>query len=136
MYHQQTIDWKALKASIDDMFPVKPESTPEPSAVATVFYPDWAKYKGQVAQWLKEIPTPVADTKRVMFVRVNKSLVAQGARLLRGTPKPLPEGVDIDAWLLSYVNAYGLCAETLNAAGEVVSKHTPNDDLQAGKAFI
>ena len=56
-------------------------------APAPVFFPDWVKYKGQVAQWLKEIPAPVDDQRVVEFVRVNKSLTAQGSRLLRGSVK-------------------------------------------------
>ena len=53
-YYQQTIDFDAIKASIDDMFPVKRKSKPEPSAA--VFCEKWTDYRGETADWLREMP--------------------------------------------------------------------------------
>ena len=136
MYHQQTIDWEALKVSIDGMFPAKPEpvTTPEPSAA--VFCEKWREFRGETADWLREMPAPVADQRVVAFQRVGKTLTHQGARIHRYTPKPIPHSVNTHKYLQTYVDRYGLCLEALNAAGEVVRKYHPSDNLRVGKAFI
>ena len=48
MYSQQQINWKALLDSVDDMFPVKPISTPQPAPIT-----DFAEI---------ETPRPFTDT--------------------------------------------------------------------------
>ena len=133
-YYQQTIDWEALKASIDDMFPVKPESTPEPHAA--VFCELHIEFRGETADWLREMPAPVADQRIVAFQRVGKTLTHQGARIHRYTPKPIPHSVNTHKYLQTYVDRYGLCLEALNASGEVVRKYHPSENLRVGKAFI
>ena len=138
-YNQQTqIDWDAsqgLTASIQ-MFPVKPKpvTTPEPSAA--VFCERHIEFRGETADWLREMPAPVADQQIVAFVRVGKTLTHQGARIHRYTPKPIPHSVNTHKYLQAYVDRYGLCLEALNACNEVVRKYHPSENLRVGKAFI
>ena len=134
-YYQQTqIDWDALKASVDAMFPVK--SNPEPEPKPAVFCEKWTDYRGQVSEWLKEVPAPVSDTQIVSFVRVTKTMSFQGRRLHRSSLKTVPPGVDAHAFIQEFTDRCGGCAEGYNSHEEVVTKFVPSHRLKPGRSFI
>ena len=133
-YYNRQIDFAEIIAQIDRDFPVKPEPTPEPSAA--VFCERHTEFRGETADWLREMPAPVSDQRVVRFQRVGKTLTHQGRRIHRYTPKPIPHSVNAHKYLQTYVDRYGLCLEALNASGEVVRKYHPSEKLRVGKAFI
>ena len=134
-YNQQTqIDWDALKASVDTMFPVKPNPEPEPSAA--VFCEKWTDHLGEVADWLREMPKPVSDTQIVSFARITKTMGFQGRRLHRSSLKTIPPGVDAHAFIQEFCDRCGGGMEAYNADGSVVAKFHPSENLKPGRAFI
>ena len=136
-YYQQTVDFEALKASIDDMFPVKtkPVSTPQPAPKA-----DFAEIERRARQliprrfhqrrfsqeaiaWLgTPVDVSIQDTTPVMAVRVSQSLC--GGKLTFTGTFSMAEIGDPQA----YCNGRGLGLELRNAAGECVGKFTPTVD--------
>lgn len=135
MTSQQNIDFAEIFAQIDKDFPVKPKTVPTQDTEA-VFYPDWAKYRGQVSEWLKEVPAPVSDTQIVSFVRVTRTMAYQGARLHRSKPKSVPDGVDAHEWIQTFADRCGGGMEAYNADGSVVAKFVPSENIKPGRAFI
>lgn len=135
-YQQQTINeiFESAKKAIDDMFPVKSESTPEPSAA--VFCEKWTDHRGDVADWLREMPAPVSDANIVSFVRVTKTMGFQGRRLHRSKPKRVPDGVDAHAFIQEFCDRCGGGMEAYNADGAIVAKFVPTENLKPGRAFI
>ena len=124
-YYQQSIDWDAVKAGIDAMFPVRRQSSAvsqQQSADTPVFCERYTQYQGEVRDWLREYPAPVQDTKAVRFARVSKSLAFQGRKLHRRPQKTIPNGVDADKFVQAYVDRFGGAAESYNAKGETVGK--------------
>lgn len=122
--NKQSIIDQALQQINADFGSVAPTST-EPEAV---FSERYTKYKGEPYDWLKTLPEPVADTKIVSFSRVSRSLKFQGTRLNRTPQKPIPDGVDGDAYVQGYVDECGLCAEAYNSNGEVIRKYTTRSE--------
>ena len=135
MYHQQRIDWNALLESVDQMFPpAKPVTNPEPRSA--VFCEKWTDYRGDTADWLREMPKPVSDTQIVSFVRVTRTMAYQGARLHRSKPKSVPDGVDAHEWIQTFADRCGGGMEAYNSHQEVVAKFVPSDRLKPGRCFI
>ena len=133
-YNQQTIDFDAIKASIDDMFPVKGKSKPEPSAA--VFCERHIEFRGETADWLREMPAPVKDQQIVSFARVTKTMGFQGSRLHRSSLKNVPPGVDAHDFIQEFCDRCGGGMEGYNAEGLVVAKFHPSENLKPGRAFI
>lgn len=102
-----------------------PIETTEP---ADVFCQRYTEHHGEAHDWLRDMPTPVADTKIVAFSRVSKTLSYSGSRIFRTTPQEIPNGVDADVHIQTYIDECGLCAEGYNSAGEVVRKYTTNSE--------
>ena len=128
---QQTIDFDAIKASIDDMFPVKQSqvSVPTPESEVSVFCERYVEYKGEPREWLMRMPVPVEDTHPVRFARVSRALTFQGTRLNISGIFEIPDGIDPDEFVQGFVDELGLCAEAYNAAGEVVDKYVPSNPI-------
>ena len=133
-YYNQQINFAEVFAQIDKDFPVKHKPNPEPRSA--VFCERHIEFRGETADWLREMPALVEDQQIVAFVRVGKTLTHQGARIHRYTPKPIPHSVNTHKYLQTYVDRYGLCLEALNAGAEVVRKYHPSENLRVGKAFI
>ena len=128
-YYQHTVNWKALEASIDDMFPVKrskPEPTPEPEP--QVFCERYVDFTSEPRDWLRTMPEPVKDTQAVRFARVSRTLTFQGTKLNVVGDFEIPPASDPD-YVQAFVDASGLCAESYNAKGEVVSKYVPSNPI-------
>ena len=136
MYNQQTVDFEALKASIDEMFPVKPTvSKPNPAQMT-----DWEtiernarqliprkfqqrRFSQEALAWLgTPVDVTIADTTPVMAVRVSQSLC--GGKLTFVGSFSMEQIGDPQA----YCNERGLGLELRNAAGECVGKWTPTVD--------
>ena len=134
-YYQQTVDFEELKASIDEMFPVKSKAISTPPAPLT----DWAeierrarqliprrfqqrRFSEDVIRWLGTPPAPTQDTTPVEAVRVSQSLA--GGNLTFVGSFSMEQIGDPQA----YCNERGLGLELRNAAGECVSKHVPEVD--------
>ena len=135
-YHQQTINWESLKASIDDMFPVKAKptvSTPpapitdtEIERRARLRIPrrfQQRRFSEEVIRWLGTSVDPsIADNTPVEAVRVSQSLA--GGKLTFVGSFSMAEIGDPQDWC----NYRGLGLELRNAAGECVGKFTPTVD--------
>ena len=136
MYNQQTVDFEALKASIDEMFPVKPTvSKPNPAQMT-----DWEtiernareliprrfqqrRFSEDVIRWLgTPVDVTIADTTPVMAVRVAQSLC--GGNLTFVGSFKLAEIGDPQ----TFCNERGLGLELRNAAGQCVGKYVPTVD--------
>ena len=132
---QQTV-FDEMKQQLDKDFGKRTMAEPKPTHEKTVvFYEGWKAYRGETADWLREMPTPVDDTHIVSYSRVSKTLTYQGRRIHRSPAKPVPSDVDATQWLQTKLDRIGGCAEAYNASGQVVMKFTPKH-LQAGRAFI
>ena len=138
---QQTI-FDEMKQQLDKDFGKRTMTEPKPKMArvpthekSVVFYEGWKAYRGETADWLREIPTPVDDTQIASYSRVSKTLNFQGRRIHRSPAKPVPSDVDAIGWLQTKLDRIGGCAEAYNASGQVVMKFTPKH-LQAGRAFI
>ena len=132
---QQTV-FDEMKQQLDKDFGKRTKVEPAPKAEESLVFSDaFRKYKGQVADWLREMPSPVDDTHIVSYSRVSKTLTYQGRRIHRSPAKPVPSDVDAIEWLQTKLDRIGGCAEAYNASGQVVMKFTPKH-LQAGRAFI
>ena len=116
---------EAMRQQIQIDFAItKPAGIQSPSQPTAVFCERYTEYQGEPRDWLMTMPTRVADMKAVSFSRVSQTLTYAGSRLYRTPPKPIPDGVDTDAYIQSCLNECGLSAEAYNAAGEVVAKYT------------
>ena len=136
MYNQQSINWEALQASIDEMFPVKSPtvSTPNPAQItdfaeierrARLLIPrrfQQRRFSEDVIRWLGTQPAPTQDTTPVEAVRVSQSLA--GGNLTFVGSFSMEQIGDPQA----YCNDRGLGLELRNAAGECVGKFTPTVD--------
>ena len=136
MYNQQAIDFEALKASIDEMFPVKSKAISTPPAPITDFAEieriarqliprrfQQRRFSEDVIRWLgTPVDTSIADTTPVEAVRVSQSLA--GGNLTFVGSFTLAEIGDPQAWC----NERGLGLELRNVAGECVGKFTSTVD--------
>ena len=98
-----------------------------------VFCDRYVDYQGEPREWLLTMPAPVADTQAVRFSRVSKTLTFQGRHIHRGGDFKIPADVDADDFVQGFVDDNGLCAESYNAAGEVVAKYVCRSET---KSFI
>ena len=115
---------KSMRQQIQIDFAItKPAGIPTPPQPTEIFCERYTEYQGEPRDWLMTMPTRVADMKAVSFSRVSQTLTYAGSRLYRTPPKPIPDGVDTDAYIQSFIDECGLSAEAYNAAGEVVSKY-------------
>ena len=87
MFNQQT-NWKALLDSVDDMFPVKPISTPRPAPITSDFAEierrarlliprrfQQRRFSEEVIRWLgTPVDVTIQDTTPVKAVRFSQSL--------------------------------------------------------------
>ena len=136
-YHQQTINWESLKASIDDMFPVKAKPTVSTPPAPITDYAEierrarlliprrfqQRRFSEDVIRWLgTPIDATIEDTTPVEAVRVSQSLA--GGNLTFVGSFSMAEIGDPQAWC----NERGLGLELRNAAGECVGKHVPTVD--------
>ena len=138
LYNQQSINWEALQASIDEMFPVKVKPTvSKPPAPKT----DWEtlernarlliprrfqqrRFSEDVITWLgTPIAATIEDTTPVEAVRVSQSL-AGGVLTFVGSFSMSEIGDP-----QTFCNERGLGLELRNAAGECVGKHVPTVDF-------
>ena len=136
MYKQLVIDWDALRTANDAMFTrqqQKPKPKPAPAAQTKVFCDRYVDFEGEPREWLRTLPAPVTDTKAVRFSRVSKTLTFQGRHIHRGGDFEIPADVDADDFVQAFVDNHGLCAESYNAAGEVVAKYVCRSET---KSFI
>ena len=135
MYSQQQINWKALLDSVDDMFPVKPISTPRPAPItdfaeierrARLRIPrrfQQRRFSEEVLRWLgTPVDVTIEDTTPVTAVRVSQSLA--GGNLTFVGSFSMSEIGDPQ----TFCNERGLGLELRNAAGECVGKFTPTVD--------
>ena len=127
MFNQQRLNVSGLLESVDQMFPVKTEPVQTPEFEPPVFCERYVEYKGEARQWLMRMPVPVEDTHPVRFARVSRTLTFQGAKLNISGHFEIPPSIDPDDYVQGFVNELGLCAETYNSAGEVVSKYVPSN---------
>ena len=138
MYSQQTINWEALKSSVDDMFPVKlkPVRTPQPAPItdfaeierrARLLIPrrfQQRRFSEEVIRWLgTPVDDSIEDTTPVTAVRVGQSL--SGGKLTFTGTFSMAEIGDPQ----TFCDERGLGLELRNAAGECVSKHVPKVDF-------
>ena len=115
---------KSMRQQIQIDFAItKPAGIPTPPQPTEIFCERYTEYQGEPRDWLMTMPTRVADMKAVSFSRVSQTLTYAGTRLYKTPPKPIPNGVDTDAYIQSFLNECGLSAEAYNAAGEVVAKY-------------
>ena len=115
---------KSMRQQIQIDFAItKTAGIPNPPQTTAVFCQRYTDYQGEPRDWLKTMPVPVADMKAVSFSRVSQTLTYAGTRLYKTPPKPIPDGVDTDAYIQSFLNECGLSAEAYNAVGEVVAKY-------------
>ena len=137
MYNQQSVNWEALQASIDEMFPVKSKAISTPPAPLT----DWTeierrarlliprrfqqrRFSEDVIRWLgTPVDTLIADTTPVTAVRVSQSIA--GGKLTFVGSFTMAEIGEPQEWC----NGRGLGLELRNAAGECVGKHVPTVDF-------
>ena len=135
MYSQQQINWKALLDSVDDMFPVKPISTPQPAPItdfaeierrARLLIPrrfQQRRFSEEVLRWLgTPVDVTIQDTTPVEAVRVSQSLA--GGNLTFVGSFSMAEIGEPQEWC----NGRGLGLELRNTAGQCVSKHVPTVD--------
>ena len=136
-YYQQTVDFEALKASIDEMFPVKSKPVSTPPAQMT----DWEtiernarqliprrfqqrRFSEETIAWLgTPVEVTIADTTPVKAVRVSQSLC--GGNLTFVGSFSMEQIGDPQ----TFCNERGLGLELRNAAGECVGKFTPTVDF-------
>ena len=138
MYSQQKINWDAIIASVDDMFPVKAKPTVStPPAQITDFAEierrarlliprrfQARRFSDDVIRWLgTPIDATIEDTTPVEAVRVSQSLA--GGNLTFVGSFTMAEIGDPQVWC----NGRGLGLELRNAAGQAVSKFTPTVDF-------
>ena len=120
---------KSMRQQIQIDFAItKPAGIQSPPQPTEIFCERYTEYQGEPRDWLMTMPTPVADMKAVSFSRVSQTLTYAGTRLYRTPPKPIPDGVDTDAYIQSFINKCGLSAEAYNAAGEVVKKYITHSE--------
>ena len=137
MYSQQSINWEALQASIDEMFPPKSPTVSKPNPAPIT---DWEtiyrnarqliprrfqqrRFSDDVIRWLgTQVDPSIADTTPVEAVRVSQSLA--GGNLTFVGSFSMEQIGDPQAWC----NERGLGLELRNAAGECVGKFTPTVD--------
>ena len=137
MYNQQTINWEALKSSVDNMFPVKtkPVRTPQPAPItdfaeierrARQLIPrrfQQRRFSDDVITWLGTPVDPsIASTTPVEAVRVSQSLA--GGKLTFVGSFSMSEIGDPQ----TFCDERGLGLELRNANGECVGKHVPKVD--------
>ena len=137
MFNQETINWEALKSSVDNMFPVKtkPVRTPQPAPItdfaeierrARLLIPrrfQQRRFSEEVIRWLgTPVDVTIEDTTPVTAVRVSQSLAGGNLTFVGlfsmaeiGDPQP-------------FCDERGLGLELRNAAGQCVSKHVPEVD--------
>ena len=137
MYSQQKINWDAIIASVDDMFPVKAKPTVStPPAQITEFAEierrarlliprrfQARRFSDDVIRWLgTPIDATIEDTTPVTAVRVSQSLA--GGKLTFVGSFSMEQIGDPQA----YCNERGLGLEFRNSAGQCVGKFTPTVD--------
>ena len=137
MYNQQTVDFEALKASIDEMFPVKtkPVNTPRPAQItdfaeierrARLLIPrrfQARRFSDDVIRWLgTPVDVTIEDTTPVEAVRVSQSLA--GGNLTFVGSFTMAEIGDPQ----TFCNERGLGLELRNVAGQCVGKYVPTVD--------
>ena len=134
MYRQQRIDWDALRTANAAMFSrEKPKPAPPAAPKTKVFCERYVDYQGEPREWLLTLPKPVADTQAVRFSRVSKTLTFAGRHIHIGGDFSIPKNVNADDFVQGFVDDNGLCAESYNASGEVVSKYVCRSET---KSFI
>ena len=136
MYNQQSINWEALKNSVDKMFPVKPKpvSTPRPAPItdfaeierrARLLIPrrfQQRRFSPDVISWLgTPIDATIEDTTPVEAVRVSQSLAGGNLTFVGFSMEQIGDPQN-------FCNERGLGLELRNAAGECVAKFTPTVD--------
>ena len=132
-YYQKTIDFDELRAGINEMFPVKPKPEPEPELTwddierrARALIPARFRsnsYRREILEWIGTPVTPVDDMQPVEAYRVSRSLAGGGLEYSRSfTMDEIrdPQG---------FVNECGCSMELRNAAGQIVGKFFPQNDV-------
>ena len=137
MYSQQKINWDAIIASVDDMFPVKAKptvSTPpapitdkaEIERRARLLIPrrfQQRRFSEETIAWLgTPVGVTIADTTPVKAVRVSQSLC--GGNLTFVGDFSMEQIGDPQ----TFCNERGLGLELRNVAGQCVGKFTPTVD--------
>ena len=135
MYSQQKINWDAIIASVDDMFPVKPTVSTPPATItdfaeierrARLIIPrrfQQRRFSEDVIRWLgTAVDVTIEDTTPVEAIRVSQSLA--GGNLTFVGSFSMEQIGDPQAWC----NERGLGLELRNAAGQCVGKFTPTVD--------
>ena len=136
-YHQETINWEALKSSVDDMFPPRSPTVSTPPATITDFAEierrarliiprrfQQRRFSDEVIRWLgTPVDVTIQDTTPVKAVRVSQSLA--GGNLTFVGSFSMEQIGDPQEWC----NERGLGLEIRNAAGDCVGKHVPTVDF-------